>query len=170
MKTENLMALWCFQEVEKGYFGDKWVKVFTHYNQLFSSRLNLTYSTLTIDQIVTWIVTTRNKKDKFLFSHFCTCKPPFVKWTSSLDQPIKFEMIWHSPSSHLSVLWLFSSLNNLFFLHCNSYLRSKTNTVALVKCDSIEWLFIDCFCLTIWFSHGSCLSCYYFFWGRKRCI
>ena len=46
------------------------------------------------------------------------------------------------------LLWLFSSLNDLFFLHCNRYLWRKNSTVAWDECDSMEQLFNYHFCLS----------------------
>ena len=60
------------------------------------------------------------------------------------------------------VLWIFLLwLTYIYFLeidHC----EEKLALWYIVKCDSIEWLFTDYFCLIIWYSTGSCLSCCYF--------
>ena len=60
------------------------------------------------------------------------------------------------------VLWIFLLwLTYIFFLeidHC----EEKLALWYIVKCDSIEWLFTDYFCLIIWYSTGPCLSCCYF--------
>ena len=60
----------------------------------------------------------------------------------------------------------FSSLNNLFFFTVIDKCEEKLALWYIVKCDSIGWLFTDYFCLIIWYSTGSCLSCYYFL--RKK--
>ena len=60
------------------------------------------------------------------------------------------------------VLWLFSCSNNLFFFIVIDTCEEKLALWHVVKYDSIEWLFTDCFCLIIWYSTGSCLSCYCF--------
>ena len=56
----------------------------------------------------------------------------------------------------------FSSLNNLFFFIVIDNCEEKLALWHIAKCDSIEGLFTDYFCLIIWYSTGSCLSCYYF--------
>ena len=64
---------------------------------------------------------------------------------------------------YLFVLWIF-----LLWITCFSSLYLKTvkkNYIA--KCDSVEGLFIDYFCLIIWYSTWSCLSCYYFSKGKN---
>ena len=64
---------------------------------------------------------------------------------------------------YLFVLWIF-----LLWITCFSSLYLKTvkkNYIA--KCDSVEGLFIDYFCLIIWYSTWSCLSCYYFCKGKN---
>lgn len=45
------------------------------------------------------------------------------------------------------VIWLFWFLNDFYFLHCSQCFSIKTISVALEKCDSIEWFFIDTFCM-----------------------
>ena len=51
--------------------------------------------------------------------------------------------------NYTSVLfWLFSSLNDLFFLHSDWYLWRKISIVALEKCNSVAWLFNYHFCLS----------------------
>ena len=56
----------------------------------------------------------------------------------------------------------FFSFEKIVFLHCDWYLWRKTSTVAYSEMWLKEGLFTDCFCLIIWYSTGSCLSCYYF--------
>ena len=82
---------------------------------------------------------------------------------------VAWNKLYHSWSEkhliHTScALWLFKSLNNLFFLHCNRYFWRKTSTLASEKCDSMEWLFHDPFCLMLyWFVFELLL----FLLGRK---
>ena len=68
------------------------------------------------------------------------------------------------------VLWLFSSLNDLFFLHCNRYLWRKNSTVAWQKCDSVEWLFNYLFCLSNLILHWVIFQLLLFFLRRWRGI
>ena len=56
----------------------------------------------------------------------------------------------------------FSSLIDLYFLDLIDHCEEKLALWYIVKCDPIEWLFIDYFCLIIWYSTRSCLSCCYF--------
>ena len=55
-----------------------------------------------------------------------------------------------------------SSLNNLFFFIVIDNCEEKLALWHIVKYGSIEWLFTNYFCLILWYSTGSCLSCYYF--------
>ena len=61
----------------------------------------------------------------------------------------------------------FCTLNNLIFLILINNCEEKLALWYIVKCDSTEGLFTDYFCLIIWYSTGSCLSCYYFCKGER---
>ena len=56
-------------------------------------------------------------------------------------------VFWHTPESHTFCTFIISLYEWLIFVHCYWYLRKKTSTTASEKCDELEWLFIDCFCL-----------------------
>ena len=87
------------------------------------------------------------------------CNTSFVPWLFySLSNLFFFFIVIDTCFVH----WLISSLNNLFFLIVTDNFEEKLELWYIVKYDSIEWLFTDWFCLIIWYSTGSCLSCYSF--------
>ena len=60
------------------------------------------------------------------------------------------------------VLWIFLLWLTYICLIEIDHCEEKLALWYIVKCNSIEWLLIDYFCLIIWYSTGSCLSCCYF--------
>ena len=80
----------------------------------------------------------------------------------NLETPTTF-VLWINYFLHCNwYLFCTLNLNNLFFFTVIENCEEKLALWHIVKYDSIEWLFTDYFCLIIWYSTGSCLSCYYF--------
>ena len=80
-------------------------------------------------------------------------------------------MVWHALHTSF-VLWLFSSLNDLFFLNCDWYLWRKKKKYCSMRewSDSMEWLFNYHFCLSNLILHCVIFYLLLFLLRRKRGI